>query len=497
MNIVYNNYFSGSILQISECLEIIIYNKYDFKDRISLYNLESFYFKNLVGTSERFSRIYRQNKNPETPFTYKKLLKEGFNIIVYISNVSGSPIGYTEFINTQGVGVSLDIFLEVSGEYDGELGIIIQNQLAGKNLSRRFQGNEIYNYATIKDIYDRKYRNLFTSDVGRTEKDIYSFILSTSGIIMRSESWKVRANTWLTINPDLTNYNICFYDGAIMLAAWEGTVYSLYPLLSRGNTISGTASSGIKKIVGRYYIDTENNIRDLITGVIQEKTEKTQFCDYLDPKDRVYNLPTFYSISPIFKYIPEINNIYLDLDNYLKSSPVVIHSKIGSWFILQRDFGGAYIYTAVSPTSVINLSGEDLDNTIFVGDQTMILCDKGDSDHFPYYMIYNSHGTELSTEKAREILLNGRLGWWEETGNIGDEFFKFCYLDTEEDEIHFEEYFGDNGLVSVVHQYESLENTELRKYRRNIYPKQQGIPELIGSYGGLIFYKHGTEINYL
>ena len=501
MNIVYNNYFSGSVLQISRCLEIIIYNKYDFDDRISLYNIESFCLKNLSGTSsEKFAKIYRQEGNAETPFEYKKLLEGGFNVIVYISNASSVPVGYTEFVNTQGVGVFLDIFLEVGREYEGELGIIIQNQLAGKNLSRRFQGKEIYNYSTLKDIQERKYRNLFTSDVGRTESDIYSFILNGTGIITSEESWKIKFRRGVTINPDLTNYNICFYSGSLILAAWEDKSYSLYPLLDQADTISGSSGSVIKKIVGRYYIDTENNLRDLMSEEIIEKTRKTQFCDYLDQKCKVYNLPTFYTVSSIFKYIPEINNIYLDLDNYLKSSSLVVHSKIGSWFILQRDFGGAYIYTAVSPTSVINMTEEDLENAIFVGDQTMILYDSGDSIHTPYYIIYNSFGIELSTEKAREILLNGRLGWWKETGNLEDEFFRFCYLDIEEeDEAHFEEYFGDKGFVHVVHQYEDLENTELSKYRKNIYPKQQDnpIPKLIGSYGGLIFYRDGTEISYL
>ena len=78
-----------------------------------------------------------------------------------------------------------------------------------------------------------------------------------------------------------------------------------------------------------------------------EKTKKTQFVDYLDKRCNVYDLPTFYTSSTIFKYIPEINNIYLDLDNYLKSSSIIIQSKIGSWFVLKR-LWWYVIYTAVS-----------------------------------------------------------------------------------------------------------------------------------------------------
>jgi hypothetical protein len=157
---------------------------------------------------------------------------------------------------------------------------------------------------------------------------------------------------------------------------------------------------------------------------------------------------------------------------------------------LKRDYGGMLIYTAVSSTSVIVLTEEDLEKAIFVGDQTMILREDGDDSHEGYYSIYNTFGKELMTERARELLLNGRLDWWNDQ-------FKFCFLDTTEDDIHFEEYYGDNGLVPIVYMYEELSESALRKYRRNIYPMCDGIPDLIGSYGGLIFYKNGSKINYL
>jgi tRNA1(Val) A37 N6-methylase TrmN6 len=83
----------------------------------------------------------------------------------------------------------------------------------------------------------------------------------------------------------------------------------------------------------------------------------------------------------------------------LKSSSIVIHSKVGLWFILERDYGGASVYTAVSSTSSIILTEEDLERAIFVGDQTMILKEEGDNNHEGYYSIYNTFGKELITEK--------------------------------------------------------------------------------------------------
>jgi len=488
MNKVYNNYFSGSVLQVSECLEIILFNKSVFTERISLYNLENFYLKYLTGTSDKYARIYRDN--PSIPFEYKKLLSEGFNVIVYISNVSGSPLGYTEFVNTQGKGVSLGITVNIKRNLKGELELILENNLTGNNLTRKYQGKEPYEYTTRGDITERTYRNLFTSDIERLESDIYSFALSSSGVAKKSESWKLKVKKGIVVDSSLGNYNICFYKGSLMLAGWEGTTYKFYPLTGNGDEVTGNTENQIERIEGRYYFDTTGNLWDLETGEIMEKKKKTQIVDFLDPHCKVYDLPVFYSRSNVLKYIPEINNIYLDLDNYLKSNTLTIHSKVGSWFILSQDYGGTIIYNAVSPTSVIIMTEEDLEGAIFVGDQTLILNEDGDNEHAGYYLIYNTSEKELITERARAVFENGRLDWFNDQ-------ILFCFLDTDEDEVHFEEYFGDNGLVSIVSKYEELSNTTLSWYRRNIYPKCSEIPELIGSYGGLIFYKNESIVNYL
>jgi hypothetical protein len=449
--------------------------------------MESFYLKNLVGTSEKYARIYRDSSSDQ--FEYKKLLGSGFNVIVYISNASNSPLGYTEFVNTQGVGVTLGITIDIKRILKSEIEITLENKLDGEDLWRTYQGNEPYQYATLKEVRERSYRNLLTSDIGRTESDVYSFILGSSWVATKSGNWKLKVKKDVEVDPRYNNYNICFYKGSVVFASWRETAYKLYTLIGDCENVSGNTVNEIKRIEGRYYYDTRDTLRDLITNEEVEKTKKNLVCDFLNPYCKVYDLPTFYSSSTIFKYIPEINNIYLDLDNYLKSNPLVIHAKIGQWYIFKQDSGGGIIYQAVSPTSVINMTEEDLERAIFVGDQTMILKEEGDEDHYGYYLIYNTFATELTTERARAIFMNGRLDW---KNNL-----KFCYLDTDEDNIHFEEYFGDNGLVSNVYVYEELGRSALRKYRKNIYPQSDGIPELVGSYGGLIFYKDNSKINYL
>ena len=59
------------------------------------------------------------------------------------------------------------------------------------------------------------------------------------------------------------------------------------------------------------------------------------------------------------------------------------------------------------------------------------------------------------------------------------------------------DYYASDEHYPVVYMFEDLGNSALRKYRRNIYPLCSGIPDLIGSYGGLILYKNGSKINYL
>lgn len=498
MNKVYSNYFSGSVHQVSNCLEIILYNKYSFTDKISLYNLEEFYLKHLTGTSENYVRLYRENVSDE--FEYKKSLSLGFNIIVYISNFSNAPIGYTEFVNTQGSGISLKIKTTIERTTSEDLvSVKIKNNISGKSSGRVFQGKELCNYVTQEEVKEKRYRNLFTSDIGRTESDIYSFIISSSGIITKEGSWKLKVKKNIDVGSGFSHFNICFYSGILVLAVWEENRYKLFNLMNGEELISSEENCNIKRIEGKYFYDEENVLKYLDDGGVVEKKKDTLFCDYLDPHNTLYDLPTFYSSSTIFKYIPEINNIYLDLDNYLKSSPVTVYSKIGHWFILLLDCGGYTIYQAVSPTSVINMTKEDLNDVVFVGDQTIVLHEKGDNDHEGYYLVYDTYGKELITERARAEFENGRLDWLELDQN-GDKKYsiKFCFLDnTEEDDKHFEEYFGDNGLVSLIYECESIEGTVLKKYRRNIYPGSNGIPEIVGSFGGLIFYKKGSMINYL
>ena len=485
----YKNYFLGSVSQISDCVEIILFNKSSITERISLTNLEYFYSKYLTGfNTVEYTRLGRDDS--ESLFEYKKDLPEGFDIIVYISPVSNSPIGYTEFLNTQGVGLTIGIGLNITRSLSGfGIDIIIENHLTDKNLRKDWQGTHLYNYSKRSDITGEKKINPFTSDIGRLEKDSFSFILGSSGVTTKKETHRLNLKKDIEISS-LGNYSVFYYKGDLVLAEWSGKRYKMYSLLSNG-IYEGNTTIEINKITGRYYIGVDKVIRDLETGEAVEKTKKFLFCDYLSPGNRLYDLPVFYTKTNVFKYIPEINNIYLDLDNYLKSNQLMIVGKIGSWFILERKYGGSNLYIAVSPTSVLTMTVEDLERALFINDQTIIL--REDS----YNLVYHVEEKNLLTERSRVILLGGRLSDYTilEEGSFVCKI-QMCFLDTEEDQEHYDEYFGSE-LVNIVFNFENLSETVLNQYRRSIYPKCLGIPELIGSYGSLVFYKIGNKVNVL
>ena len=508
MNNLYHNYISGPISQVSGCLEIVLYNKYSFLERISVYNLKNFYFKYLLGSSsDRHVRLVRENADPEVKFRYSRQLEGGFNIIVYLDPDSSLPVGYTEFVNILGDGVFLDIKIGIGRTLKGDnLDLKISNKLIGKDLSKKFSGEGASKYSSLNNITERNYKNLYTNNIGRLESNSFSFIISSSGFVTSKESWKLKVNKDIGIvSWENIKYNVCFYNGDLVLACWSGRSWGLFSLIGGTGTgmKMGVAKENIQRIEGRYFLNEEGILKylDIVEGdenrSVFSKNLGTQFVDFQSKECITYNLPTFYTKSDILKYIPEINNIYLDLNNYLKSSQLIIYSKIGSWFILRVNNYNEEndIYIAVSPVSVVYMTKEDLEKAIFVGDQTMILRDSTDS--YEYYYIYNTPEVELYTERARSIIFNGRLDWWGDPDTMG---FMFCYSDnTEEDDKHFEEYFGDgdNGLVRLIYSYDELSKTVLMKYRRNIYPLCDGIPKLVGSYGGLIFYNNNNKISFL
>ena len=497
-------YVLGSTKAVTECLDIILYNKSNFNRKISLYNLEDFYKEFLSGSdTETHLRLSRSSKDEN--FFYKGTLEEGFDVIVYISPFSNIPSGYTEFVNVQGRSGDIKISIDVKRNLETLLGdddqlkfsieLKLENNISKNNLNKDYLGEELYNYVSSSEVLKDSYSNLYTNDIGRSGSDPRSLIYSSSsGVINNSVFWKFRINKNINIDPYSKTYNrfkVCYYNNDLVIACWkeESKSYSLYSLINK-NTLGfpfvkhGETTESILKICGRFYIDADKKLRYLDSN--KEVGDNSLVCDGQDNRGIVYDLPEFYLKSDIIKYIPELNNIYLDLDYYLRSNQLSVYDKIGSWFILKQKYGGDLIYLAVSPVSVIYMSKEDLDKSFFVNDQTVILAEED------YYAVYDSMNTKLYTERARNIIHSrGNFEIYDDSG------IYMCVLGTEEDEKHYLEYY-DSDLVNIVFKYEDLYSTVLNKYRRNYYPSNiKGIPEIIDSFKGLIFYKSDNIITYL
>ena len=498
-NLGYTNYVIGSVKSITECLSIILYNKSTFSTRISLYNLNSFYLNYLSGSdSENHVRLSRVKYTDN--FEYNKDLENGFDVIVYISSSLNTPIGYTEFNNLQGIGIYMNIILDFRRSSDESNSLYIDTSVytSGNSMAKNLGGENLDQYTKVSDL-PKSYKNPFTTSLERLETDPTSYIVSRDTIIGSNNFKRLGIGRNINVDPydnGFTNHDICFYNGDLVIVSWNNLEYGVISL-AKTNTFGlpityvkpGTElTEEIESLGSRYYYSKSGKLIDLVTQeeyINSSKDSSILVSDKFDSHGIVYELPTFFQKKDVLEYIPEINNIYLDLDYYFESYQLTIYRKIGSWFILRQKYSGSYLYFAVSPVCAIYFDYSDLENLLFVNDQTVILREEN------YYMIYNKPGEIYYSEKARLIVEGGKLNDYDGTGIL------MCVTgNSVDDEKHYQEYYGSQN-IPVIFKYEDLYKTKLSSYRRGIYPNQSGIPELVCSVGGLIFYKTDSIINYL
>lgn len=490
----YTNYILGSVRQISECKSIVLYGKSKYSTRISLYNLESFYLENLQGSDTAIhARLTRDSISED--FKYTKNLNNGFDVIVYISDSTNLPIGYTEFNNLQGIGIFMDISVDLDRTTEQEEAdeLILDFTISDKSSL----GKSMADYVKTGDLMSKVWRNQYTTSTSRTETDPKSAAFLRSSVVKRAGTWNLGIARNVQADPyevGFTKHDVCFYRGDIVLVSWNDEKYGVISLL-RKNAYSlpytyvapGTnLVEPIERLGGRYFYSVTGNLFELVTQETYKETRgETTVADPRNPEGMVYEFPIFYSKTEVLKYIPEINNTYLDLDKYFESYQMIIQRKIGSWFILQQKYSGSVLYVAVSPVSILYMGPDDLERAMFVSDQTVILSETG------HYAIFCNPGETMYTERARMVVEGGRI-----VENYDGTGITMCVLDNPEiDEAHYLDYY--TGKVPVVFSYEDLRRTELNNYRRGPLPSTSEVPEIVCSFSGLLFYKEGTIINYL
>ena len=183
-NLGYTTHILSTIKSVTECKRILVYNRNSFINdpnysRLTLYNINEIFNNVLINSSNMSNNGYNNNcllinrriddeedmSNNPFPYVCNNLrTPNGFNIIIYLSNVDSSPVGYTEFVNTQGrISDLIDIYLKF--DINGiNLEILISNSLykIEDTLTKDFIGTELNKYTS---------NFVIESDINNTLKD--------------------------------------------------------------------------------------------------------------------------------------------------------------------------------------------------------------------------------------------------------------------------------------------------------------------------------------
>lgn len=496
-----NTYILGSIKAAEECTEIILYNRNDFETnpeyrKISLYNLSEIY--KLVLSSKKYVRLRRETA--EDKFSYvRSSIINGFNVIIYVGNSSSASIGYTEFINTQGLSRDVNISLEFEVDVKKGLNIKITNSLTSIKNSETYQdklSDNLESYTSsskiLKNInlsdFNFNYTNhLSNLKLGR--KDTCAILINNSAVINSSTIAKLDIVNNLKYDPyelGFVNFQVGFYKSDIVLYVWDngnnGTwlfnVFSLTKINRFGLPISYTLSSTERNLLvlgndvrilyfaGQYIVCSKNDEimlfnfenRDLLNTSENEKKKWFQksnnniFIDSNNIKNTIREYPKILNYKTALDFIPELNNVYIKLKTSSIKYSIIVLRKIGEWFIFEKKIlnqANEYIYMNMR-TAVYISEKEYNSNKIHILNNQLLIIDYEDC-----YKIYGYKTGEFYTSN---------------------------------------EYDADS--VKIILKSEKIFNTPLNLFRRGCYPSSN-IPEIVCTFGGLIFYRENDTLNYL
>ena len=254
---------------------------------------------------------------------------------------------------------------------------------------------------------------------------------------------------------------------------------------------------------GGYFVCLDSSGKNLLYDIRTESWIIPEYGDedsgnlFIDPFDvsgRIVKVKAggYTRIDDMCRDFPVIANLY----KYHSLNPNASHQIIriiGSWIILREII---YIngletntYFISSPSMCIQLSKEELDGVLFINDSSILIKnvykDEESEETFKeYYTFYSGNSVNITElEYARVHGLDMVL------------YNNMVYLPDEEERM---EYWTDNyesGLISIIYSREEpINKTVLNKYRRGVIPKDENgnilssIPDIIGSFGGLMFY---------
>lgn len=517
-NTGYSTYVIGNSSNISNSLEVILYNKNDNWDpklpKISLYNIEQVYSGLLTSSGGNYIRLNRTTS--KEPFKYENNLPSGFTVIIYMSVIDNTPIGYTEFLNPQGKGSNINIYISLDSSISSQIQINLSNSLDQlKNNSttgKNFLDNvNLYNYSgaqTIKQDLGADNYPRYTSHVYHIQDNEQMNLLLDYGIGNSTGFHKINLNHDVNIDPyshNYENHQIGFYGKDIVLYSWTGNKYSIKSLVKKtrfGNPEVYTTSSGADYSIfedmrsnqeifyfsGRFIITIGTNYPSTLELYDIEKSQwistdyQNFFLDTLDPRSRIISTPGNISNKSITNYIPSINSTFLNLTDYTKYTNINIIKKVGDWYVFknkqssQKDF---HIYSCIDRL-VYTVNTDE--SPILINNSLLMIHTVDEDLGLDYYTIYYEPGISYYTEKARATSRNSELEYSEELGIL-----------VSKDE-EFEKYKGyyNEGKILVIHRNNptGIFGTILTGFRRSYFKAslKTEVPKIIASISGLLYY---------
>lgn len=517
----YNTYILGTTKNVVDCLRIILYNKSEAGvDKISLYNITTV-FEDVLGGGKC---VDLRRENSGTPFEYDSRGDDisGFDVIIYINVSDGSPIGYTEFLNIQGSerNISISLAFELKVSENSEILIINSlSQLIGTSTNQRnFVGSELWEYTGSGKVLDEikpgkpKYtthlRNLMS---GKSKDSIY---LDNGVITPDMRFVRLNISRGIDVNPYKISWSrnqLGYYGKDIVLYSWSGLKYSMYSVTDRnkfGNPLVYTESvvgyheipkysdtSTGQEIIyfsGKYavlQVGSEYKLFDIFLRKWIEFQDQNFILDQWDVRGKITEVPKILNYGNVFSVLPEITNVYLDLEKHSSRYSIVIVRKIGSWFVLRQKISNTksiLVYTNL--TNTIYTADTEDDRPIILNDRVAL--GRGSADGDDYYIVYSEQFGTWYTEMAREILGSGKLEIDRELGIM------ICKTaSSKEDDAQRSLY--TSGRLEIIHRSDNIVDTYLEKYRRNVIQKNPTVPKIIGALGGLVFYIDENYLNYI
>lgn len=527
-NVGYSTYVIGTSNNAASSLEIVLYNKSDWSaspklPKISLYNMNQIY-SILLNNEEGNTKYIRLTRSvPEDPFFYSidnnEILENGFTVILYISGVDNSPIGYTEFLSPQGTIDDLNIYTSFSSSISDFLRIELSNSLGqlrnNSTVEKDFSDPEIiYKYTIMDDveksidfspIYPR-----YTSHVYHVMKNNYMNLKTDSGFVnIETGPGKISLNNNVNIDPYRHNYEyhqVGFYGNDIVIYSWKGNMFTIQSLIKRtrfGNPVVYTTEDGLdyniisgldetSRIIlyfsGRFVVTmtidypSTLDLFDLERKIWIEPQYQNFYLDIFDPRSIVNSTPNNVSINNITTYIPGINNTFLDLESFSMFSNICIVKKMGDWFVFRerisayQDF---FTYSCIDK-AVHTVKLKEFPMAI---NNSLLMIRTIDADNsLDYYTIFYEPRIEYYTELARAAKVNKLPTYNSELGILfhdgGDE-------ETEK----YREYYK-SGKIKVIHSSDGIFGNLFEGFRRGYYTDtlSLGVPNIISTIYGFIYY---------